>query len=429
MARQARAEPSCTSSVTDVAYCILFNSITIDEVWLIFSLERFGVAKRDSPEARVVYSLKQHLVAEGLCGGQVSEVIVDADASYQASSYAKALEPMATVWIDGFRPDLVCSVRRGSYSLVAGFEVKADLADWPKGVTQASAYRNGVHHAFLAVPFATDAKTRSLDQQARDRGIGVLQLDGSEWRETVAPADPRPLPWSLQATSLALAGVPAARKLQLNHPLNYLVVPYLRMLDGDGPLLSLLERHWPDLQQVSSRSYAIEGARVLGLIDMDGGLTPQGATVADLLQGVGFDTASRPAKRLRLADASPPVGAVARSVLLGQPAVSLVVETLRRLPGGSAGIPELLAAAARRDEMLARALFLRDPEHDLNRPLDASDFRSASVFQFKQILWHAGILATKALAGAGQGAANYQPDCDEWQLDERILKHSLKRDN
>lgn len=91
----------------------------------------------NSPEASVVYSLKRHLLSEGLCGGRVSDVIVDADASYQASSHAKAIEPMATVWIDGFRPDLVCSVRRDSYSTVAGFEVKANVADWPKGLTQA----------------------------------------------------------------------------------------------------------------------------------------------------------------------------------------------------------------------------------------------------------------------------------------------------
>jgi len=193
-------------------------------------------------------------------------------------------------------------------------------------------------------------------------------------------------------------------------------------LDEHTPLLALLEQHWPDLQRASSRSYAIEGARVLGLIDLDGSLTPQGAVVADLLQGVGFATRSRPAKRLRLADAAPPVAAVARSVLLGQPAVSLVVETLRRRPAGSLGISELLAAASQRDEMLARALFLRDPERDLSKPLRPADFRSATVFQFKQILWHAGVSATKSLPGAGAGAANYQPALDVWQLDERILR-------
>lgn len=376
------------------------------------------------PEARVVYSLKQHLLAEGLRGGRVSEVIVDADGAYQASPHAKALEPMATIWIDGFRPDLVCSVKLESCSMVAGFEVKADIGDWPKGLTQARVYRNGVHHAFLAVPFSSNGRSRALEQEARDSGIGVLMLDGSRWRETVPPADPRPLPSKLQVTSLALEGVPAARKLQLNHPLNYLVVPFLRLLDGETSLSCLLATHWPDLQAVSSRRYAIEGARILGLIDLDGQLTPKGATIADLLQGVGFTPESRPAKRLRLADAAAPVAAVARAVLLGQPTVSLVVETLRRSRHGSLGISDLLAAAAQRDEVLARALFLRNPERDLKPTFDPFDFRTAAVFQFKQILWHGGILATKAELGAGAGAANYRPDRDEWGLDERILRHT-----
>ena len=381
---------------------------------------------RDSPEARVVYSLKQHLLAEGLRGGRVCEVIVDADGAYQASPHAKALEPMATVWIDGFRPDLVCSVKQESCSMVAGFEVKADITDWPKGLTQARVYRNGVHHAFLAVPSSGNGRFRALEQEARDSGIGVLMLDGSHWREAVPPADPRPLPSKLQATSLALEGVPAARKLQLNHPLNYLVVPFLRLLDAETSLSLLLERHWPDLRATSSRRYAIEGARILGLIDIDGYLTPKGATMADLLQGMGFRPETRPAKRLRLANAAAPVGAVARAMLLGQPAVSLVVDTLRRTRDGCLGISELLVAAAQRDEVLARALFLRDPERDLDTPFRPVHFRSATVFQFKQILWHAGILATKADPGAGAGASHYQPDRDEWRLDERILRSRPK---
>jgi len=49
-------------------------------------------------------------------------------------------------------------------------------------------------------------------------------------------------------------------------------------------------------------------------------------------------------------------------------------------------------------------------------------FRTATVFQFKQILWHAGILATKADPGAGGGAANYGLEEDVWGLDERILR-------
>ncbi len=170
---------------------------------------------------------------------------------------------------------------------------------------------------------------------------------------------------------------------------------------------------------------SIEGARILGLIDVDGWLTPKGATIADLLQGVGFLPENRPAKRLRLADAAPAVAAVARAVLLSQPAVHLVVETLRRAANGALGIPELLKAAMHRDEVLARALFLRNPDRDLNTPVAAIDFRTATVFQFKQILWHAGILASKAEVGAGGGANRYRPEDDRWSLDEHILRTPL----
>lgn len=47
---------------------------------------------------------------------------------------------------------------------------------------------------------------------------------------------------------------------------------------------------------------------------------------------------------------------------------------------------------------------------------------SATVFQFKQILWHAGILASKAEVGAGGGANRYRPEEDRWSLDEHILR-------
>ena len=330
---------------------------------------------------------------------------------------------MEGVWFTGVRghfgmPGKDSPEARVVYSL----KVKADIADWPKGLTQARVYRNGVHHAFLAVPFSTTGRIHALEQEARDSGIGVLLLDGSRWHEAVPPADPRPLPSKLQATSLALEGVPAARKLLLNHPLNYLVVPYLRLVDGETSLSSLMEQYWPDLQAASSRRYAIEGARVLGLIDMEGHLTPKGATIADLLQGVGFTPDARPAKRLRLAEAAAPVAAVARAVLLDQPAVSLVVDTLRRTRDGSLRMSSLLTAAVLRDQVLARALFLRDPERDLSRALCPVDFRTTTVFQFKQILWHAGILATKAEPGAGGGAANYGLAEDVWGLDERILR-------
>ncbi len=212
--------------------------------------------------------------------------------------------PMATIWIDGFRPDLVCSVRQETCSMVAGFEVKADIADWPKGLTQARVYRNGVHRG--CQDFGLDRRGWLADaQRGNDRGFAS--------RRRVPPREP----------------------------------------------------------------------------------------------------------------ACEAIAAVARAVLLSQPAVHLVVETLRRAANGALGIPELLKAAMHRDEVLARALFLRNPDRDLNTPVAAIDFRTATVFQFKQILWHAGILASKAEVGAGGGANRYRPEDDRWSLDEHILRTPL----
>jgi hypothetical protein len=167
--------------------CVVFFALCgcarICKSWFFKNLEQFRVSVKNSPEARVVYSLKQHLLTEGLRGGRVSEVIVDADGAYQSSPHAKALEPMATIWIDGFRPDLVCSVRQESCSMVAGFEVKADIADWPKGLTQARVYRNGVHHAFLAVPFSANGR------RGNDRGsVAWRRFPAGEpaWEATAA---------------------------------------------------------------------------------------------------------------------------------------------------------------------------------------------------------------------------------------------------
>src|SRR5512133_3938625 len=115
----------------------------------------------------------------------------------------------------------------------------------------------------------------------------------------------------------------------LNHPLNYLVVPYLRYRYPQSPLVALLEAHWPDLRTENTRAHAIVGARTLGLIDREGYVTPIGNTVADLLEAIGFEPRSRPNKRARLADVSPAIAAVARSVLLNLPSVRLVIETLR----------------------------------------------------------------------------------------------------
>lgn len=93
------------------------------------------------PEAKLVHSLRQHLRSRRLYGNSIAEVVVDADGSYRSSRYARFLEPMASVLIDGFRPDLLCAVQLPAGSLIAGIELKAGYCQmlWTR-VVQAAGF-------------------------------------------------------------------------------------------------------------------------------------------------------------------------------------------------------------------------------------------------------------------------------------------------
>ena len=207
------------------------------------------------------------------------------------------------------------------------------------------------------------------------------------------------------------------RGLHLNHPLNYLVVPYLRLRFQGPGMEGLLALHWPDLGAAASRRYAIEGARVLGLVDEDEGLTLEGEATAELLAMLGFDLDRPVNKRARLVDEAPGAAAVGRLVLGGLPETRLVVEVLWKAASGPLTVVEVYRAAERRQPGMARALFLADRADPAR--LEPASFRSSTVYQFKQILWHTGILETRTMAGAGQGAAGYRPVDDRWGLDPR----------
>ncbi len=379
-------------------------------------------------EAEVVHSLKAHLMRFGLRGSRLRQVVVDADPSYVRSRYARALEPLATIRINGSRPDLVCTVEHGSRDVVVGFEVKARQADWWQGIAQARRYRSGVHHAYLALPGATAEIKRDASEAAQETGVGILALEQGRWQELLRAADPRPLPWIVEATASVLAGVPAARRLQLNHPLNYLVVPLLLLRHPHMSAMEALEAFWPDLKSAASRRMAVDGAATLGLLDRDWNITAEGSTVADLLECLGFTPERRLDKRQRLAEAAPAVAAVARSVLLRQPAVQLLVEVLRFRRGKALPIGKLYESARRENDTLAGALFLSDPSRGVAKQMIGTDFRPSTVFQFKQMLWHAGILESKAHSSAGRGAVNFDPQQDFWSLEPRLYRRESGND-
>ena len=372
-----------------------------------------------SPEAKVVRSLKHHLLEHGLRASRILHLLVDADPSYVHSPFAHELEPMTRLTLEGARPDILCSVAQPEGVLVAGIEVKASVKDWVKGMGQAHRYRSGVHHAYLALPSPASDLHRSALTMARANGVGILALDDKRWVEVAPPADPTPLPRVVSQASALLEGVPAARSLQLNHPLNYLAAAFLADREGASrPLLESLATHWKDLSSDNSRRHAVTGANMLGLLDFDGQPTVEGRTVADLLAALQFKPDTRYDKRKRLLEVHAAFAAVARFVLLRQPAVRLIHRTLQE-HGGSLMLPELAVAAGQEDLALATALFLADPSGELKPRLRGPDIHPSTVFKLKQNLWHAGLLDTKAHSTAGKQARDYRPEEDRWSLPPR----------
>ncbi|NOK13043.1 hypothetical protein [Corallococcus exercitus] len=367
-------------------------------------------------EARVVRELKQHLLTHGLRKSRVLHLLVDAHPSYVRSPFARELEPMTRLTLEGTRPDILCSVAQPEGVLVTGIEVKASERDWVQGLGQAHSYRAGVHHAYLALPTSAGELRATTLSQARSMGVGILARDAKQWVEVTPPADPTPLPRAVSQASSLLEGVPAARSLQLNHPLNYLAAAFLADREApSGLLIQSLAAHWKDLGSDSSRRHAATGANTLGLLDLDWKPTLEGRTVADLLAALQFDPDTRYEKRKRLLDVHAAFAAVARFVLIRQPAVRLIHRSLTD-HGGSLTLPELAVAAGHDDPALATALFLADPSATLKPGLRGPDINPSTVFKLKQNLWHAGLLDTKAHGTAGKEARAYRPEEDVWAL-------------
>ncbi|HYH99778.1 hypothetical protein [Hyalangium sp.] len=372
-----------------------------------------------SPEALVVRSLKQHLAAQGLPLGRFHSILVDAHPSYVHSRASSALEPFAQLKIGNVRADLVGSISEHDSSTIVGIEVKPDLRDWQKGLAQARTYRDGVHYAYFAARVKTREPARnSVERLARELGVGVLFAENDNWQQTVAPDDPLPRPSLLQVTAHLLEGVPVARRLQLNHPLNYLVVPYLAASSSSESLLERLAAEWPDLGSDATRRHALVGAATLGLLNHEGGLTLEGRNVADLLRAVGFDPgANRLNKRARLLEVSPGCAAVARTVFLRQPAVRLVLDVLQTEQRPLTAVA-LTRAALKRALVLASSVFLADPGAPLSLSPDGTAFNPSAVFKLKQNLWHAGLLSSKSHESSGKRAVDYRPHEDLWALED-----------
>jgi hypothetical protein len=77
-------------------------------------------------EANIVWSLKEELALDvpRLHSWRIADIGVDSDGSYRYSRHAPQLEPMISMPIRGFYPDLVCTYESPAESGIAALEVE-----------------------------------------------------------------------------------------------------------------------------------------------------------------------------------------------------------------------------------------------------------------------------------------------------------------
>lgn len=364
-------------------------------------------------EAQVVRWLVEVVVGDSFLSTEVtpSRLVVDRDASYQDTEHDRFLSSFyGRPRIAGRRPDVLFAASRRMIAI----EVKSSSRSYQRGLTQALEYRQGVHDSYLCVPGPEQKLPEGARFAARENGCGVLCVEERTLSVAVEPPSVTPDPEHLLSTQRYLSERYIERAFGLNHPLNYVAALMAVREEGQDPVGFMLSE-W-GLESEGSIRHAIRGAETLGLVAPTG-LTHMGRAYAKCFEelGFGFDSHKTYSRRGRLVGVAPGISALLRSIYLQLEGVQLTVEVLTQEPDETVDLTRLALDATEEDEGTALALFGEAEPDELWRPIPTT------VHQFKQALWHVGILKTKA----SKGAKNlnkyypevYRPGIDIWELD------------
>jgi len=369
-------------------------------------------------EAEVIASLKQHLMMKGWEDREkIKEILVDAHHSNMNSSYAKKLEPMSHIWINNQRPDVVCLFEQSNQPVIGAFEVKKSSDDWQKGLGQARHYKDGVHYSVLAFPGRKGKKADGLIRQADELGVGVWVYESKNWEIILPARKPQPQPWIMVNVLETVQGIHTANRIQLNSPINYLLVPFFRLLYSDLDVGKCLIEMRELKEGVAT--HAFKGAVGLGLVDSSGQLRPKGRSLAELMIALGFkDTTGLPLKgsQQRLKHFHEGLGTLAKIMFLDLPVVRLLTSVLEGLTSPINTI-ELAGLMVQKDHSLTHNTLFQISDQTIRKDFVPEDFNPSFVFKLKQNLWHAGILRFKAHHSSGKKGSIYQPQDDFWQLE------------
>ena len=408
-------------------------------------------AARELSEPHVLAHTKRHLFPDD--GAEATYAVVDtqftserwlADGAITAE-ITEMLAPFNHVRIGTGYPDLV-GVRSLDDELVAvnrlGSEppliaveakgyTKTGRVDVERGVVQAYDRLHEANAAYVTAP--TGSISESARTLARELNVGVLGVGPSG---TVTSLErPRVVGNRTTTEAEAIRFQASAQgvvndSFGLNHPKNYLGYPLAHYADGSTEKLM---RENKVVREIGS---AKRGAAVLGLVEEGPNsvrLTALGREVVRFaLDRYGsveralneFSNWFR--KSHCFYDLAPEWGLLTRRVVFDYPATQLIVEELQRLHEDGENEPNLIQLVEYLHELhptFTIELFVRGTDDARNQVLgpegelridalaDGNVYHSPTVFQFKAILYHAGILTQR-----GAEPSNLDPTADTWAL-------------
>jgi len=211
-----------------------------------------------------------------------------------------------------------------------------------------------------------------------------------------------------------------APSFSFNHPKNYFGVPIAAAADGaTGPII--------EGYIVRATGAAKEGAIELGLIDESGTPTESGDAVIDaaVTEYGNLETALEQfgewrGTTTRFTELGGGVFSdVTQDVMAEHPAVQAITEILSEQDVSPVTLPEIVHEFYARDSDAATALFIRngvslpdDASERANRLFDPEVYQAQFAFQFKTMLYHAGILTE-----SGSDSTHLAPQTDMWELE------------
>ena len=307
--------------------------------------------------------------------------------------------------------------------------------DTETGIVQAHDRLQEANLGFLAAPRSSiSPETRAL---GRELNIGVLGV--TEDQSVDVLEKPRVVGTQVgrEASTIRFQAGPqrvADQSFHLNRPKNYLGYPFC--VYHPEPTENVLEEY-----VVRDFRSARDGAAFLGLIekqpDSSDVLSPLGEEVVrfglqkheQLLNSVLEEFKSWKRERTRLTQLASDWAYVARRVVFSFPATQMLVKHIQELQNNDQ--PPILPAVVEHlfdtSPTFAVEFFIRDTEEARSAVLTGDGdlitasllephvYRSVVVYQFKQMLYHSGILAE-----SGSDSSNLEPEESNWRLEQPI---------